>query len=290
MLKISVQNPQPCACLAGQRVLLAALHAHGGCVTEPGSKRVWPWPAGAGEDRCVQRMLIGAIRDLEAGPVAGSAGLESGSGSSASPPQSGQSDLRASAPAALGAPASAAPLPAAPASIRLAPLSGPGPGFGPQPGFEPGSHQASASAPALASAGPPGRAADALGADADGVVPPGVSSGATLTQRGGFFASLPDLRAETEPPGPQPRPPPLPPTAHLLGGAMGSLGPMVAAGGVARAVDLLPLPSTPTVGGLIEADAVTAAAAATGKDDCAPSSIALRTLNTQVAYPAAMCS
>ena len=233
----------------------------------------------------MQRTLISAIRDLEAGPAPGGAGLESGSGSSASPGQSGSSDLRASAPAPLGAPASAAPLPAAPASIRLAPLPGPEPGLGPRLGFELGPHQASASAPALASLGPSGRAADALGADADGVVAPGANPGATLAHRGGFFASLPDLRAEAEPPGPQPRPPPLPPTAHLLGGASGGVGPTLAAGGVSCSVDPLLLPSTPTVGGLGEPGAVVAAAtaaAAACEDGCAPSSIALRTLNTQV--------
>lgn len=277
----------------GLRLLLAPLDAHAGRLTshhKPVSNTFGPCPAGTGEDRCVQRTLISAIRDLEAGPAPGRAVLESGSGSSASPPQSGLSDLRASAPAPLGAPASAAPLPAAPASIRLAPLPGPEPGLGPRPGFELGSHQASASAPALASLGPSGRGADTLGADADGVVAPGANPGVTLTHRGGFFASLPDLRAEAEPPGPQPRPPPLPPTAHLLGGAQqGGLGPTVAAGGVPYSADPLPLPSTPTVGALVEPGAAAAVVAPAGEDGCAPSSIALRTLNTQVACPAGLC-
>ena len=270
-----------CACLACQRLLQAPLDAHAGRLKSLAQNTIGPGPAGTGEDRCVQRTLISAIRDLEAGPAPGGAGLESGSGSSASPPQSGSS---ASAPAPLGAPALAAPLPAAPASIRLAPLPGPEPGLGPRLGFELGLHQASASAPALASLGPSGRAADALGADADGVVAPDTNPGATLAYRGGFFASLPDLRAEAEPPGPQPRPPPLPPTAHLLGGASGGLGPTVAAGGVPGSADPLPLPSMPTIGGLVEpgAAAAAAAAAAACEDGCAPSSIALRTLNTQV--------
>lgn len=271
--------------MACQRLLAGALHAHAGWPTEPGSNAFGLRHAGTGEDRCVQRTLISAICDLEAGPApGGGAGLESGSGSSASPPQSGSSDLRASAPVLLGAPASAAPLPAAPASIRLAPLPGPEPGLGPRPGLELGAHQASASAPALASLGPFGRMADALGADADGVCAnPGTNHGATLAHRGGFFASLPDLRAEAEPPGPQPRPPPLPPTAHLLGGASGGLGPAVAAGGVPGSAEALPLPATPTVGGLVEPGAAaTATAAAACEDGCAPSSIALRTLNTQV--------
>ncbi|KAK9821720.1 hypothetical protein WJX81_003748 [Elliptochloris bilobata] len=82
---------------------------------------------------------------------------------------------------------------------------------------------------------------------------------------GGFFASLPDLRAQPEPPGPQPRPPPAPPTAHLLGGSLGgSLGGTLG-GSLRAAVSLVQedgeacaaaplLPSSPVGGGLAEPD------------------------------------
>jgi hypothetical protein len=213
-------------------------------------------PAGGGEERRVQRTLIGAIRDLEAAPAraapAAAPGCGSGSGSGAAPAPAPAAE---SSPSGDGRPApgppsaAAAAPPAMPASIRLLPLREQGAG-------EPGHAQAAsatasdaatsdqASTPSVperadAAPGAVGSAAGDMGGAGHGE--PSASSGPSEAPP-----------AQRERPGPVPQPPSLPPTALLLGGGGGG-------GGSGGCDAPLPLPTTPVCGGPTAAERPAAA-------------------------------